>query len=170
MAETSAKNPKAEAPVVTTERRPVATSPFSIFDDLHQELSRFWGQTWPLLPRSMVRLTQTPEGWAPRIDAYEKNGDLVIEADLPGVKKEDIKLTLEEGDIIIEGERRAESEVKEKDYYRVERAYGSFYRRMPLPFDVPPDKVKADYADGVLKVRIPRPAQAEPAAKKIDIK
>jgi HSP20 family protein len=91
-------------------------------------------------------------------------------AELPGVKKEDIVVEMRDGDLVISGERKTDSEVKEQDYYRIERSYGSFRRRIPMPFDVRPEQVKANYKDGVLEVEIPKPALKEPEAKKITVR
>jgi HSP20 family protein len=103
------------------------------------------------------------------MDVFEKNGYLMIKAELPGVEKEDIKVEMVEGDLIVHGERKSESEVKESDYYRLERAYGSFHRRLPIPFEVKPEQVKANYKDGVLEIQIPRPTQPAPEPEKIAI-
>jgi HSP20 family protein len=161
---------KATAPIKVEERRPRFADPFDLFEELRDELARLWGQR-PLLARSTTRpfpalATGT---WIPRMDVYEQNGNLMIKAELPGMQKEDIKVELQEGDLLITGERKAESEVKEEDYYRVERAYGSFYRRLPLPFEAKPEDIKATYKDGVLEVQIPKPAQAAADTKKIAI-
>jgi HSP20 family protein len=104
------------------------------------------------------------------MDVFEKNGNVIIKAELPGVDKKDITVTIEGGDLIIEGERKNESEVTEKDYYRLERSYGTFYRRLPMPFEVKAEQVKASYTDGVLEIQIPKPAEATPQAKKVDVR
>jgi len=147
--------------------------PFAFIDSLQDELSRIWGQTWPLMPRPFIRppspIADLATAWAPRVDVFEKNGDIVVKAELPGVKREDVKLSIDDGDLVIEGERKAESEVQEKDYYRMERAVGSFYRRLPLPTGVKAEQVQASFADGVLEVRIPKPAEATPTAQPISI-
>ena len=111
-----------------------------------------------------------PTTWMPSVDVYEKDGNVVVKAELPGMKKEDIDITLDQGDLVIRGERKAESEVKEQDYYRLERCYGSFYRRIPLPFEVKPDQITASYTDGVLEVRIPKPPQEQPQPQKIPLR
>jgi HSP20 family protein len=161
---------KTTVPTKAEERRPRFADPLDMFEELRDELARLWGQR-PLLARSTTRpfaplITGT---WVPRMDIYEHNGHLTIKAELPGMKKEDIKVELHEGDLLVTGERKAESEVKEEDYYRLERAYGSFYRRLPLPFEVKSEQIKATYKDGVLEIQIPQPAQAAPAAKKIAV-
>jgi HSP20 family protein len=166
MAETST------VPVKKAERSLRARDPMDLFEDLQQEMSRFWGQMGPIFPRPSFRpFGRVPDAtsWAPRVDAYDKNDRLVIKAELPGVKKEDVSVSLEDGDLIITGERKSESEVKEENYYRMERAFGSFHRRLPIPFDVKTEDVKASFADGVLEVSVPRPKEAKPTPQKIAV-
>jgi HSP20 family protein len=161
---------KATVPIKAEERRPRLADPFDLFEELRDELARIWGHR-PLLARPTARpfAPLTTATWAPRMDIYEQNGNLMIKAELPGMKKEDIKIELQDADLLVTGERKAESEVKEEDYYRIERAYGSFYRRLPLPFEAKPEQIKAAYKDGVLEIQIPKPALPAPAAKKIAI-
>jgi HSP20 family protein len=109
------------------------------------------------------------ETWVPRMDVFEQNGQLIIKVELPGVEKKDVTVRMEDGDLVLEGKRNMEKEVREEDYYRLERAYGRFHRRLPIPFEVKGDQVKAAYRDGVLEVRIPKPAQATPAPTQIAI-
>jgi HSP20 family protein len=105
------------------------------------------------------------------MDVYEQAGALVVKAELPGVKKEEIEITLEEGDLVLRGEHQAETEVKEEAFYRMERSYGSFYRRLPLAGDVKPEQITATLTDGVLEVRIPKPAEeAKTTPQKIAVK
>jgi len=103
------------------------------------------------------------------MDVYEQNGNVVIKTDLPGMKADDVEVTIEDGDLIIKGERKAEKEVKDADYYRMERSYGSFYRRQPLPEGITPDKIQATFADGVLEVTIPKPVEKKAEAQKIAV-
>jgi HSP20 family protein len=128
---------------------------------------------WPILPRPFSRpIGRVAEGttnWTPRIDAFEKDGNLVVKADLPGVKQEDIKVTIEDNSLVIEGERKTESEVKEENYFRSERVYGHFYRYIPLDFEASPDQVKASFKDGVLEVRVPRPEPRPSSARSIPV-
>lgn len=161
---------KTTTPVKTTERRLRFFDPFDLFGDVREEMSRLWGQR-PLMPRPVLRpFAQLAEGyWAPRMDVYEKNGQLMVKVELPGVNKEDVKVEIDQGDLVIDGERKTESEVKEEDYYRMERAYGSFHRRLPIPFDVKTEQISAAYKDGVLEIQIPKPAAATPETKKITI-
>lgn len=158
---------KTTAPTKTGERRLRLLDPFGIADELRDEMARLWGQRPMLMPRPLARMAEGE--WAPRMDVYEKNGKLMIKAELPGVSKEDIKVEMDDGDLIVSGERKTETEVKEEDYYRVERAYGSFYRRLPLTFDVKTEQIKANYKDGVLEIEIPKPTQTNPEPKRIAV-
>jgi HSP20 family protein len=153
------------------ERKLRIRDPFDMFEDLQQEVTRLWGHRPLLMPRPLMRpLARMAESeWAPRVDVYEKNGDLVIKAELPGVRKEDIKLEIEGGDLVVRGERKAESEVREDNYYRIERTYGTFYRRLPIPFDAKPDQIKASYNDGILEIRVPKPPETAPEATTITV-
>ncbi len=105
--------------------------------------------------------------WKPAVDTYEKDGDLVISADLPGVKKEDIAIDVQDNVLILKGERVSETEASEKNFYRRERATGRFYRAFTLPDAVDPAKIRAAFKDGVLKVEIPKPEEKKP--QKVDI-
>src|SRR5579862_4006501 len=122
-----------------TEKTAIRREPFTLFDDLQDEFRRFWGQPWPQVPTLFTRFPNRfitePYAWTPMVDVFEKEGMLVIKAELPGMKKEHIEVSLEGGDLIIKGERKEEQEVKEHTFYRFERAYGTFYRRIPLPFE-----------------------------------
>jgi HSP20 family protein len=157
--------------VKTQERRLRFREPFDLFEDLREELSRLWGQR-PLMARPLRQpFGELGEGlWVPRMDVYEKDNYLIIEAELPGVKKEDVEVKIDQGDLVIDGERKTETETKEKDYYRMERAYGSFHRRFPIPFEVGAEQIAAAYKDGVLEVRIPKPAGSKPEPKKIAVR
>jgi HSP20 family protein len=160
------------APTTTTttakpeERRLRFRDPFDLFEDLREEMSRLWGQR-PLIRHPAFRVA---EGiWTPRTDIYEKNDHVHVKVELPGMNKDDVKVEMHNGDLVIQGERKAEQEVREEDYYRMERTYGTFYRRLPIPFEVKPDQIQASYKDGVLEVEIPRPAQAAAEPKKIAV-
>ncbi len=106
----------------------------------------------------------------PRLDVYEQDGYLVVKADVPGAKKEDVRVELDDGDLVIQGETRTENEVKEDQYYRMERRLGRFYRRVPLPFEVKAEDVQATMNDGVLEVRIPKPTEAKSPGTPIPVK
>lgn len=100
--------------------------------------------------------------WAPVADVVERPGEVVITAELPGVKDEDVHVHVGENAITISGERRLEEEVSEDHFRRIERSYGSFERRFPLPAGVDEDSVTAQVAYGVLRIVIPKPAKSGP--------
>jgi len=118
------------------------------------------------LPEGQEEQITVPE-WAPLVDISEDDKEYLIKAELPGVKKEDVKVTAEEGTLTIMGERQFEQEEKGKKYHRVERAYGSFVRSFSLPDDAGPAKVTAEFKDGVLTVHLAKTEKAKP--KQIEV-
>jgi HSP20 family protein len=114
-------------------------------------------------------MVQVPATWAPRVDVFEKNGKLVIKAELPGVKREDVEITLEGAELVVTGERKAEGGVEDEDYHRVERNQGAFYRAVTLPFEARPEDIRAHFVCGVLELELPTPAITPPEPKKIAI-
>lgn len=157
------------APVKAETRVTRRWDPFALFDEMEREMARLWGAPWPIAPRPVRGNAQEPAPWRPSMDIFEQDGNLVVKTALPGVKKGDISVALEAGDLVIRGERKTESEVKEKDYHRQESSYGSFYRRLPLGFEVDAAKVVASYADGVLELKLPLPVEAKPETKQIKV-
>lgn len=149
--------------------KPARREPFDMFEAFQEEMERFMNRAWPWTMMRPFRRPAAATAWAPKVDVFEKNGSLVVKAELPGIKKEDVQVTLDRGDLEVQGERKTETEVKEEDYYRMERSYGSFYRRLPLPFEVKPEQITANFADGVLEITIPKPAEEKPAAQKITV-
>ena len=148
--------------------------PFDLFDDMRREMAQIRAQLTPFMGGSPFPApsvwSQTGSVWEPRVDVYEKGDHLVVKAELPGVKKEDIEVELEQESLIIRGQRHEEHEVREEQFYRSERSYGSFYRRLPVPEGVRAEDIHASFADGVLEVRMPKPKEAESKRLKIDVK
>lgn len=124
----------------------------------------------PLAPFSLRRLVReaATEEVMPAIDIFEDNGNIVLKAELPGIKKEDIDVTLADGAITISGEKKKEEEVKQKDYYKWERSYGSFVRSFTLPAEVQADKITSVFKDGILEVKMPKSEAAK--SKEIKVK
>jgi len=146
-----------------------AYNPLMLFDDLRADFEQLFDKPWmPFTFRRFRNLDKTAP-WSPKIDVFQKDNELVVKADLPGMKKEEVFVTLEEGDLILKGERKEEKEIEENDFYRAECLYGSFYRRLPLNFKVDPAKIAAKLTDGVLEVRVPMPPIEEPKALPIAI-
>ena len=100
--------------------------------------------------------------WTPVVDIFDNDDTIVIKAELPGVDKEDIVVDVDGRYLTLKGERSSESEVKEESYHRRESAYGKFERVFTLPAEVDPDKIVADYKDGILKISVPKPEEKKP--------
>lgn len=120
----------------------------------------------PFFPRLRI---SAEEELMPDIDMYESNGDIVLKAELPGMKKEDIEITLTDGMITISGEKKKDEEVKRKDFYKLERSYGSFCRSFSLPTEVKSEMVKSTFKDGVLEVHLPKSEEAKSKEVKVKI-
>ena len=106
--------------------------------------------------------------WAPRVDIVEENGNFELTADLPGLKKEDIRIEVQDNLLTLKGEKKIEEEKKDKDYRLCERYYGEFTRTFTLPENVNRDRIEAEFKDGVLKLTIPKTEQPKP--KQIEVK
>ena len=107
--------------------------------------------------------------WAPAVDIFEQDGNIVLKAELPGVDAKDVDIRVENNVLSLRGERKFSSEVKRESYHRVERAYGSFSRSFTLPSVVDTDKIKADYKDGILQVTLPQKEEAKPKQISISV-
>ena len=100
--------------------------------------------------------------WVPAVDLIEREDSLVLKADLPGLREEDVSIEVRDNVLSISGERKSEHEQSENGYYRVERAYGSFSRSLTLPDGIDADKIEASFDSGVLEVKIPKPEERKP--------
>lgn len=107
--------------------------------------------------------------WAPLLDMYEKDNDLIVEAELPGIPKEAVKISCTDQTLTIQGETKKEAEERREGYYRAERRYGSFYRTVTLPVEVDYEKAKAQFRDGVLQITLPKRAKPEEKSRTIPI-
>ena len=94
--------------------------------------------------------------WMPPMDMYEKDGSYIVKAEIPGMKEEDVDVSVSGNKLTVRGEKKAETEINEEDYYRCERSYGSFFRSIDLPPDADSSKIEANYEDGILEVMIPK--------------
>jgi len=136
---------------------------FGRLSDLRDEIDR-------LFQSPLAELTNTSQllsGWTPALDIYEEKDHFTVKAELPGMKKEDIEVSLHDGSLSISGERKTETKHEDKEVYRAERYFGRFQRTVSLPTIVAADKVKAAYNDGVLTITLPKTEEAKP--KKIDV-
>ena len=115
-------------------------------------------------------LRRDVEGFSPRVEVKETNKNILVSAEIPGMEEKDINVTLRENNLIIEGEKRSERKKEDKDYYRSEFSYGSFYRSIPLQADIDADKVDATYKNGILKVTLNKLEESKQTVKRIEIK
>jgi HSP20 family protein len=146
-------------------------SPFRGFYDMQSEVDRLFNETFgSLLGRGRERQgsQQQLAQWAPAVDVLTKDDDLVIRAELPGLKQEDVDITLQNGVLTISGEHKVDEEEERGNYHVKERRYGSFRRSMTLPEGTDESKVHASFEDGVLEVRV-EGAAIEQAPKRIEI-
>ena len=136
--------------------------------DMDRMMDDFFGRRFrPWWPDRWFR-TDEMEVRAPVVDVFEDKNDIVVKAELPGMDKDNIEVNLTDNTLTIKGEKKKEEEVKEENYYRCERAYGSFVRSVELPKAVHADKVKASFKNGILEVRVPKTEEAK--AKEIKVK
>ena len=149
------------------------SSPFEMFRRLDEDMDRLFQQIWGG-GRSLMRGrgADAQSMWMPQVEVREEGGKLHVYADLPGLKKEDVKLSLEGDQLILQGERQSSREEGEQggSFYHSERSYGSFYRSIPLPEGVDPQTAKADFKDGVLDVTFDAPRRLEQQRRQIDIR
>ena len=132
-------------------RNLITWDPLRDVNTMREDMDRFFDTMLGLYPRERVQAL-----WAPAIDVEETNDSMVIRAELPGMNKEDIKVTVAEDTVTICGERKYENEQKNRTFHRVERAYGSFQRTVALPVSVQGDKAVASYRSGVLELVLPK--------------
>ena len=141
---------------------------FKELEDLQHTLGSLFGRSqarWPEGQEETMRVAD----WSPLVDISEDGKEYLIKAELPEVKKEDVKITMEDGTLTIMGDRKFEKEENGKKYHRVERAYGSFGRSFSLPDDASPAKVTADFKDGVLKVHLAKNEKARPQQVEVSV-
>ncbi|MEK7354302.1 MAG: Hsp20/alpha crystallin family protein, partial [Chloroflexota bacterium] len=110
------------------------------------------------------------KGWAPPVDVFEEGDTLEVKVELPGVKQEDVDVSVSDDTLTIKGERKQESSVKDEDYYRSEITYGSFYRSIALPLSVDTKNITAVYDDGILRVTLQKAAGAKPKKVTVQVK
>lgn len=146
---------------------PTRWDPLGELEDLQHRLSSLFGRA-PIRREGERREALTTAEWAPLVDIVEDEKGYLIKVEAPEVRKEDLKLSVDNGVLTITGERKFEKEEKGKRYHRVERAYGRFSRSFSLPEDTDPGLVNAQYVDGVLKVHVAKSEKTKPRA--IDIK
>ena len=161
------QEPKGAASAARPKRQSVAarqpTRALSPFEDMEQMMERMLPRGWLPALRwdwpSMGELAAAFEKKMPRVDIIDRDADILVRAEVPGVSKDDLDVSVSENAVTIQGHMRKDKEEK-GEYYRRETSYGAFYRTLPLPSDVDSDKAKATFKDGVLELTLPKAAKA----------
>ncbi len=138
-------------------------SPFERFSSLRDEMDRLFDFAWPSRDSGLF------SGWSPSLDVHDEKDNFVVHVELPGMKKEDIDISLHDGVLSVSGERKHEHENKEGEVFRSERYFGKFQRSVTLPARVDATKVKASYKDGVLSIDLPKAEDAKPKQITVDV-
>lgn len=145
--------------------REVATFPSDVFH-MQREIDRMFDR---FLGGSLMEDgTAFTSNWTPAVDITEHENEYVVKLEIPGVSKDDVKITLENNVLTVKGEKKQEKESKSANYHRVERSYGAFQRTFTLPMGVKEDSIDASYKDGILNIALPKAEEAKP--KQIDVK
>ncbi|HET8721758.1 MAG TPA: Hsp20/alpha crystallin family protein [Nitrospira sp.] len=143
-------------------------SPWKELEDMEKRLSTLFGRA-PVATDGEKKEAISVAQWSPLVDITEDDKEYVVKAEIPEMKKEDIKINVHDDVLTMSGERKYEKEEKGKKYHRVERAYGSFMRSFALPEDADGSKISAEYKDGLLKVHLPKSEQAKKKAIEVKI-
>jgi HSP20 family protein len=145
--------------------------PFEMLNALRDEMDRFWRDPLRVGPLAFPfgAVTTSANEFMPRVDVYEQDNTIVVTAEPPGLTNDDVQVELDDDGLVIRGKTHAQREVNEDAYYRAERSFGAFYRRLPVPFEVQPEQIRASMTDGVLEVRIPRPVESRTEPKKVPV-
>ena len=145
----------------------VKWDPFRELEDVTNRLNRIFGQ--PLARSESGQNMLAVADWAPSVDISETDSAYLIKGEIPGVKKEDVKVTIQDGMLTIQGERRQEKEEKGKKFHRIECSYGSFARSFRVPSDADESSVKAEFKDGMLNVTLAKSEKAKPKSVNVSV-
>lgn len=148
----------------------VKWSPIKELEEMRKDMDR-------LFEEFFSPITRRRRGWlkpemgviVPNIEMYDRKNEIVVKAELPGVNKEDIDLTITKDSLTLKGETKKEEEVKEEDYYAAEISYGSFTRTIALPVEIDSEKAKASFKNGILEIILPKKEEAKPKEIKIEV-
>lgn len=149
-------------------RRPQGTGMRSLFDEMDRVIGNSWD--WPLRIRPFAHSMRSTYEWMPDTDVFERDGKIVVRADLPGMKRDDIDVSVQDDMLILGGHREEEKQIDGDNYYGSERATGRFCRAIALPDGVGPDEIEALYQDGVLEITFPKGATQESRRVQIEVK
>lgn len=140
-------------------------TPFDRLTSLREEMNRLFDLSFPGFTRDVSLFS----GWNPALDVYQDKDNVFVKAELPGMKKEEIDISLHDGMLTLVGERKHETQTKEGEMFRSERYFGKFHRSITLPTTVDASKVKAAYKDGILTVTLPKSEEAKPKQIKVGV-
>lgn len=174
-----ADNPKSTVPSrqqqqpVSRRETPWIGSPFRMLERFANEIDSVFddfglGRTW--LSRGNRTPTPSADVWVPQVEVTQQANELVVRADLPGMKKDDIQVDITDNEVTLSGERRREEETEKGGLYRSERSYGFFTRSIHLPEGAMTDQAKASFKDGVLEIRMPAPPEQVTRGRRLEIK
>lgn len=138
------------------------TNPFTELQNLQNQIGRLFEPAYRNEDESLMR-----GSWMPAVDVAEEGDQLILRAELPGMKEEEIEIEFENGMLTLRGERQFETEKSERNYHRIERSYGKFVRSFTLPRSVDAEGIQANYESGILEIRIPKKEEAKPRQIKI---
>ena len=138
--------------------------PFKDLLTLREKMNRLFEETFTGRGEEKDLISGT---WTPSVDIYETENALVLTAEVPGIKGDDIEIKIEDNTLILQGQRKFEKETKEENYHRIERSYGSFYRSFTLPNSVDQDKIQAEHENGILKITMPKKPELKPKKVKV---
>jgi HSP20 family protein len=150
----------------------LAATPFALMRRFSEEMENLFGDLGRgrgLLAPVTDKINLAQGIWSPQVEMFERDGELVVRADLPGLTKDDVNVDVGAGGITIEGERKHEEKEEREGYYRSERAYGKFQRTLPLPDGVDPEDAEATFRNGVLEVTMPAPKRTERKSRRLEI-
>jgi HSP20 family protein len=142
------------------------TSPYRDFLNLQEEMNRLFDA----FSRGTELQSVTEGSWAPAVDIHESKESIVIDAEVPGVDQKDIKVSITDNILTIQGEKKQQKTVEEENFHRVERFYGTFSRSFNLPAGVKADQIKASFKDGVLKIILPKSEEAKTKIINVEVK
>ncbi|MBF0532200.1 MAG: Hsp20/alpha crystallin family protein [Candidatus Omnitrophica bacterium] len=149
-------------------QREGAMSPFTELDHLQREMNRLFDVSFPRFLDGDTTLLGSQ--WAPAMDVYDSKDDIVVKADLPGLTKDEIEINIQENMLTIKGEKKKATDVREDDYVRTERYYGTFHRTIMLPSEIKAEAAKANFKNGVLELTLPKKEEAKPKQITVDVK
>jgi len=147
----------------------VRWEPFRDLVSLQGRMNRLFDESFRGVSRGGAEEDWAQGAWSPAVDIYEKDGTIVLKAELPGIEPKDVDVRVENNILTLKGERRFEAEVQQDSYQRVERAYGTFSRSFTLPTVVDTENIKAEFKDGVLRMSLPKKEEAKPKQISINV-